>query len=218
MAETAVAVKVLVAGDRRLLVDLLAGMIEGDGYHALVVTAIGVDDVAAAVTGYRPAVAVVDLRELAPHLPLVPQITALGVPVMVMTATADERVMGAALDAGASAVFGLTASPAEVLESLREVVAGRSAMRPAERDRLIAIATEARATYDAVRLLVSRLTPREYAVLQELAVGNRAETIAAEHHVSIATVRSHIRAILTKLEVSSQLEAVAIARTAGLSP
>lgn len=216
MAETAVAVKVLVAGDRRLLVDLLAGMIEGDGYHALVVTAIGVDDVAAAVKGYRPAV--VDLRELAPHLPLVPQITALGVPVMVMTATADERVMGAALDAGASAVFGLTASPAEVLESLREVVAGRSAMRPAERDRLIAIATEARATYDAVRLLVSRLTPREYAVLQELAVGNRAETIAAEHHVSIATVRSHIRAILTKLEVSSQLEAVAIARTAGLSP
>ena len=212
------AVKVVVAGERRLLLDLLVAAVVGRGYQATAVTAIAFDDVAAAVTAYDPAVAVVDLRELGRNLALVPRITALGVPVVVTTATGDERLMGAALEGGASAVFGLTATVEDVLESLGEVVAGRSAMRPAERDRLIAVAVEARAAYDGTRRLVSRLTPRENAVLLDLARGKRADAIASDEHVSLATVRTHIRAILTKLEVTSQLEAVAIARTAGLSP
>ena len=41
------------------------------------------------------------------------------------------------------------------------------------------------------------------------------QTIAAESYVSIATVRTQVRAILLKLDVSAQLEAVAAAYRSG---
>ena len=49
-------------------------------------------------------------------------------------------------------------------------------------------------------------------MLRCLAAGMPAATIAATAHVSEATVRTQIRAVLTKLEVTSQLQAVALAR------
>ncbi len=54
------------------------------------------------------------------------------------------------------------------------------------------------------------LTGREREILQLLAAGQRAPTIAAHSVVSAATVRAQIRAVLTKLGVHSQLEAVAL--------
>lgn len=59
---------------------------------------------------------------------------------------------------------------------------------------------------------LDRLTPRERTVLTELAQGMAAADIARLEHVSITTVRAHIRSILLKLDVSSQLAAVAVGR------
>jgi DNA-binding NarL/FixJ family response regulator len=47
-----------------------------------------------------------------------------------------------------------------------------------------------------------------------LAQGRRAQAVAEHFVVSLATVRTQIRAVLAKLEVSSQLEAVALYRKA----
>jgi len=55
------------------------------------------------------------------------------------------------------------------------------------------------------------LTGREQDVLGALISGRSAAEIAAADRVSITTVRSQIQAILTKLEVTSQLAAVALA-------
>jgi DNA-binding NarL/FixJ family response regulator len=60
------------------------------------------------------------------------------------------------------------------------------------------------------RLLL--LTRGERRVLHHLSTGSTATEIAENLVLSIATVRSHIRSILRKLGVSSQLAAVAIAR------
>lgn len=49
-------------------------------------------------------------------------------------------------------------------------------------------------------------------VLDRLVEGRRAAAIAAEFVVSLTTVRSQIRSILLKLQVRSQLEAVALVR------
>jgi len=57
-----------------------------------------------------------------------------------------------------------------------------------------------------------RLTSREREVLDLLADGHRTTKIAEHLVVSIATVRTHIRSLLAKLEVSSQLEAAAMVR------
>ena len=60
------------------------------------------------------------------------------------------------------------------------------------------------------------LTPRQLEVLEMLAHGLRARTIARELHLAEATVRNHIRAIRRELGTHSQLEAVAAARRSGL--
>jgi DNA-binding NarL/FixJ family response regulator len=49
-------------------------------------------------------------------------------------------------------------------------------------------------------------------ILELLARGERAAVIAEAAAVSLSTVRSQIRSILTKLEVNSQLEAAALLR------
>jgi DNA-binding NarL/FixJ family response regulator len=59
---------------------------------------------------------------------------------------------------------------------------------------------------------LSRLSPREREVLGLLAEGKRAAAITEHFAVSMPTVRTHIRSILAKLEVGSQLEAVALVR------
>lgn len=55
------------------------------------------------------------------------------------------------------------------------------------------------------------LTARERAVLVAMVDGMSAEEIAAAHYVTVATIRTQIRAVLSKLGVKSQLAAVAYA-------
>jgi PAS domain S-box-containing protein len=56
-----------------------------------------------------------------------------------------------------------------------------------------------------------KLSPRQRDVLQLLAAGCSTEEIARELHLSMATVRNHIRAIISALGVHSRLEAVIFA-------
>jgi DNA-binding NarL/FixJ family response regulator len=62
----------------------------------------------------------------------------------------------------------------------------------------------------------SPLTGRETQVLQLLADGASQETIAQELFISSKTVATHIQRILTKLDVHSRTEAVALAYRQGL--
>jgi PAS domain S-box-containing protein len=56
------------------------------------------------------------------------------------------------------------------------------------------------------------LTPRQAEVLRLLEHGRSTEQIAGELHLSVETVRNHVRGILRALGVHSRLEAVALAR------
>lgn len=62
------------------------------------------------------------------------------------------------------------------------------------------------------------LSPREREVLASMAEGKRGGQIAEELLISADTVRTHTRSIFSKLEVHSRLEAVSVARAAGLRP
>lgn len=59
-----------------------------------------------------------------------------------------------------------------------------------------------------------RLTPRQAEVLELLERGRTTRQIAAELHLSLDTVRNHVRHILRGLGAHSRLEAVAIAHGA----
>ena len=63
-----------------------------------------------------------------------------------------------------------------------------------------------------------QLTAREREILDLLARGWDNVTIARRLVVSDKTVRNHVSAVLTKLQVTSRAEAVALARDAGIGP
>ena len=67
---------------------------------------------------------------------------------------------------------------------------------------------------DTPRAPPPHLTPRQVEVLRLLEQGRSTKQIAAELHLSIETVRNHIRRLLQALGVNSRLEAVAAARAA----
>jgi DNA-binding NarL/FixJ family response regulator len=79
------------------------------------------------------------------------------------------------------------------------------------------LAAELRQREDEARRF-ARLTDRERDVLAGMLAGLAATKIAEAQQVSLATVRSHIRAVLTKLGVSSQLAAVALAHRSCRDP
>ena len=61
-----------------------------------------------------------------------------------------------------------------------------------------------------------QLTSREREILDLLATGCDNTAIARRLVLSDKTVRNHVSAVLTKLQVASRAEAVALARDAGL--
>jgi DNA-binding NarL/FixJ family response regulator len=61
-----------------------------------------------------------------------------------------------------------------------------------------------------------KLTARQVEVLQLLAEGAQAKTIASRLDIAETTARNHIAGVLRRLGCHSQLEAVAEARRAGL--
>jgi two-component system, NarL family, nitrate/nitrite response regulator NarL len=78
-------------------------------------------------------------------------------------------------------------------------------------------ASEDRAGKEA-RARLSRLTRRERSILEHLMLGHTSTEIARADVVSEATVRTQVRSILLKLDVSSQLSAVAVAHRGGWRP
>jgi PAS domain S-box-containing protein len=61
-----------------------------------------------------------------------------------------------------------------------------------------------------------RLTPRQNQILHLLARGHSTRQIAGELHLTIETVRNHIRHLLRAMGAHSRLEALALARADGL--
>lgn len=71
---------------------------------------------------------------------------------------------------------------------------------------------------NAARVSGLRLTAKESQVLADLMAGRNAKTIARDNGLSEATVRTHIRSVLSKFGVNSQLAAVVLAREMDFEP
>lgn len=70
--------------------------------------------------------------------------------------------------------------------------------------------------HEAADRCVALLTDRERAVLVLIAEGLSNAGIGARMHLSISTVKDHVSAVLTKLEVGSRVQAALLAERAGL--
>lgn len=137
--------------------------------------------------------------------------------VLVVTGSHDRMRIAAAVEAGALGWVGKDQPFSDLLAAIMRAAAGDPVLGDGEREELLAQLRRHR-TAERRRLEpFESLTSREQQVLEELAAGKSVERIATDWFVSEATVRSQVRAVLTKLGVRSQLAAVAKAREAGWS-
>ncbi len=136
------------------------------------------------------------------------------VPWLLLSASQDEAQWGAGLAAGAEAVLSISIRLPDLLDALTTMMADRPVNPPETRARLITAWAERGAEHRALMAKLELLSPRESQVLEALRRGESVTQIAALSGVSVGTVRSQVRAVLRKLDVSSQLAAVAMLQRA----
>ena len=134
------------------------------------------------------------------------------VEIVVLTASAADHVLVAAIEAGAAGFVSKTRSLQEVTSAVRAAAAGEAVISPEMLARLLPRlhrgGTAARGD----------LTEREREVLGLLADGLSNAAIASTLSVSVHTVRNHIANLSAKLGAHSKLEALSIAVRDGLLP
>ncbi len=137
-----------------------------------------------------------------------------GVAVVMLTVSSDDNDLLAAIAAGAVGYILKGVSGDELVRSLRSVLAGESVL-PAVLVRTLLGAFRDQAQSSRLTQSVPRtasLSDREREVLQLLELDLTTAQMAARLFVSPATVRSHIAAILRKLQVPDRGSAVRLIR------
>jgi two-component system, NarL family, response regulator DevR len=126
----------------------------------------------------------------------------------------DERLLEA-IEAGASGYLLKSVSGADIVESVRAAATGETLI-PADTI-ATALAERRRVASERSRQtqVLASLTERESEILALMVDGVDNRAIAESLHISYATVRTHVRSILAKLDARSQLDAVAKATQMG---
>jgi DNA-binding NarL/FixJ family response regulator len=125
------------------------------------------------------------------------------VQVLMCTVHEDDERIFQALRAGATGYLLKRSSIDELVEGIRQVLAGGSPMSPAIARRVVRSFQPALLTTGP-----DALSEREREVLDLLCTGLSAKAIGERLFVSANTVRTHIRHIYEKLQVQSRVEAV----------
>jgi DNA-binding NarL/FixJ family response regulator len=209
-----VPIRVALVDDHRFLSQMLAIALQDAGYDAVLVDPT--DDVATRVGQWQAAVVLLDLglRDGRGGDELIPVLAAERA-VVVLTAEDVRARWGRCLLAGARGVVAKSEPLDVVVRAVGAAAQGRLVGGDAERTSWLRAADRERSRRDVELAPFRQLTPREEEVLAALVDGQPAGAIAVRATVSEATVRSHIRSVLMKLGVGSQLQAVAQARRAG---
>nr|WP_221493729.1 response regulator transcription factor [Actinomadura coerulea] len=143
------------------------------------------------------------------------------------TDTADVRVLMltmfdvdahvfAALRAGAAGFLLKDTPPADLLDAIRVVAAGEALLAPTVTRRLIAEFARQPRTANPLPRVLDGVTDRERQVLTLVARGLSNTEIADHLHLSLATVKTYIGRLLTKLLARDRAQLVIIAYESGL--
>ena len=137
--------------------------------------------------------------------------------VIVLTTFNTDDYVVRALKLGADAFLLKDADPARLVEAIQRVAAGENVLAPDVTRTLITVATDAPTAGDpSARALVAALTEREREVAVLMTQGLTNNQIGPRLHLSLASVKSHLTSMFTKLGVDNRVSAAMIIRDAGL--
>jgi DNA-binding NarL/FixJ family response regulator len=219
-SSTPAPIRVLLADDERLI---------RAGVRAVLSTDRGIEVVAEAADGreaieqarkHRPDVALVDIRM--PHLDGLAATAELRrvVPdtaVVILTTFGEDEYISTALDSGATGFLIKSGDPRELIAGVRAAAEGGAYLSPQVAKRVIGRLANARPVRESdAEGRVAALTPREREVLALVGAGLSNAEIARRLHLVEGTVKTHVSAILARLDVRNRVQAAILAYEAGM--
>jgi DNA-binding NarL/FixJ family response regulator len=209
--------RLLLVDDHQLLVETLQMSLRQAGFDVSVPPGASFDQVLATAAEVRPTLVVLDLdlQGSGYGYDLIGPLRDLGAEVLVLTGSTDRIELARCLESGALGIASKTNGFGNVLDQIRRAAAGQTVTAVTERAQLLADLSAHRRATEKRSAPFEALSARERDVLRLIVDGLQAAAIAQASYVSLATVRTQIRSILMKLDVTSQVAAVALARQGG---
>jgi DNA-binding NarL/FixJ family response regulator len=204
-------VRVVIVDDDALVRSGLTMMLGGADSVAVVGEAQDGSEVLGAIDRHHPDVLLLDLR--------MPKVDGLGTlallrgqarpPAVIVLTTfdTDEHVLRA-LRQGAAGFLVKDTPPAEIVRAIELVAGGESMLSPTVTRRLIdhladdGEGDERRRSAEQLRALA----PRDLQIAEAIAQGKPNAAIAAELHLSVATIKSHVSSMLATLGLENRVQ------------
>jgi len=199
-------IRILLADDHHIVRAGVRQLLESARDLQVVAEAEDGEEAQALIQKHKPDVAVLDIqmpkasgievtRWVRAHLP--------EVGVLILTAYDDDPYVMAVLQAGANGYALKTAQADDLIQAVRDVNEGKSALDPAITRKLMANIFKG-----PDKKIVEPLTDRELDVLRLAAKGFTNKAIGVQLTISDRTVQGHLAHIFAKLQANSRTEAV----------
>ncbi|NYE95964.1 DNA-binding NarL/FixJ family response regulator [Psychromicrobium silvestre] len=211
--------KILLVDDQPLLLMGFRLILEGESDFEIVGEAGDGAQAVGMAAELRPDVVLMDVRmPVLDGIEATRQIVDSGsaARVIILTTFDLDEYAFAGLRAGASAFLLKNVAPAELVQAVRLVFSGDAVVAPRVTQRLLESfvrTTPAVAPSDGS---AAGLTAREVEMVRALAEGLSNAEIAGRFYLSEATVKTHVRRILTKLDLRDRVQVVVWAYESGV--
>lgn len=208
----ATTIRVVIADDHPLYRAALADLVGHDPNLEVVHVAEDGRKALEAVLEHDPDVVVLDMK--------MPDLTGTEVATQIRERGSEARILflseyhtgelvTEAFEVGGAGYLAKSSGPAEIRSAIGRVAAGEVVLDAKLSDEVASAIRSRSAT-------APRLSPRELAVLREIAAGRGAREIALEMHLAVPTVKTHLSHLYQKLGVKDRGAAVAEAMRRGL--
>jgi two-component system, NarL family, nitrate/nitrite response regulator NarL len=200
--------KILICGQQLMLAEALAAALDARGYDVLaVITTIG--DPRDGVADYVPDVCLLGLQ--AGHQLSGPDTVRTilqrypGTKVLVLSEVTAPEMLSQLIKIGVAGLIHQDRNVAQIAETLDAIEAGQNVLDPGP------LKVPAR---DTNRL--GELSPREKEILARIAGGQSTRQMSSAMNITVDTVRTYVKNVLTKLGAHSRLQLAALASRDGL--
>jgi len=205
-------IQILIADDHSVVRAGLRALLERQGNFRVIAEASTGEEAIAKAQEFKPDVAVLDIRM--PGLSGIEacrQIveTVEGCRVIMLTSYAEDELLFAAIQAGASGYVLKRIGDNELIHAVERVSRGEGMLDPAMTATVFAEMRKATEAQHAAAF--SDLTPQELSVLALVAEGLTNRQIAVKLYLGEGTVRNYVSSILAKIGLSNRAEAAAFA-------
>lgn len=204
--------RILIADDHSVVRAGLRALLDGQHGLRVVAEAESGEEAVSKAQQHRPDIVILDIR-----MPGVSGIDACrqivdtveGCKVVMLTSYAEDELLFAAIQAGASGYVLKRIDDQALITAIDRVSKGESILDPSMTAHVFAEMRKARQAQHAAAF--SELTPQELAVLALVSEGLTNRQIAVQLYLGEGTVRNYVSSVLSKIGAANRAEAAAFA-------